>query len=814
MKNHLATIAFDDIAPSQGPLVGGKCFNLGKLRQRLSKSGLRVPNGFAITTNSWKVFLDGNPKLEDGIHKELLAIDFKKAATVRAQSKKIRAMVIAAKMPAELGEEITKAYKILEKEYWPSLDVAVRSSAVEEDMEGTSFAGQYDTFLNVRTPKNVIHMTQECFASLFNERALWYRREKKFPLFAAKGIAVGVQKMVRSDLAASGIGFSQEPVSLASYLISIDSSWGLAEPIVQGSVTPDRFLVQKPLEKGGKLLLIGKTLGAKEKKLVYAKGAGRMTVEMTPSPAMRASFSLTDAEALEVARDILAISEDYGKPMDVEWAKDGEPGGKNTDGKIYVVQARPATYERDPLLTKHCRVQGKSEVISRGLIASPGNGAAKGTAKMILSADTKEVFETGSVLVAPMTDPDWLPLMKRSAAIVTDRGGKNCHAAIVARELGIPCIVATGNATKTVKNGAQVTVDCDSGEEGLVMKGLLPIKEEVVDLRKVIQQKKGLKTKIMTIMADPSAAQQFSHYPNDGIGLARMEFVLNRGVQFHPLLAIHPKKVNELSAAQKKTLKELTDGYPSLQDYFISKVKDGVAQLAASVYPNPVIVRFSDFRSNEYSGLIGGTMFEPHEENPMIGYRGASRYYSELYKEAFKLECEAIKAARKMGYTNIKVMIPFCRTPLEAQKVTDIIHGCGLATKTEGCEIYCMVEIPSNVILLDDFAPYFDGFSIGSNDLTQLTLGLDRDSELIAHVGDERNEAVKALIAMAISKARKLGKPIGLCGQAPSNYPDYAEFLVSNGITSLSVSPDAIPNTVPIVAKAEGNSSFPKGGGQ
>lgn len=810
MEKNILTIPFDEIEASHGPLVGGKCFNLGKLRQRLSQKGLRVPNGFALTTNSWRVFLAGNPKLNDEIHKTLLGIKWNNAATVKAQSKKVRAMVISAKMPDELAKVITTAYNILEKEYWPNLDVAVRSSAVEEDMEGTSFAGQYDTFLNIRTAKNVTHMAQECFASLFNERALWYRHEKGFPLFAEKGIAVGVQKMVRSDLAASGIGFSQEPVSLAPYLISIDSSLGLAEPIVQGSVTPDRFLVQKPLEKDGNLILIGKTVGAKEKKLVYAKSGNKPTVLVTPSPKMRASFSLTDAEALEVAKDIFSICEDYGKPMDVEWAKDGEPmpegrqaGGNHTDGKIYVVQARPATYERDPLMTKHCRVQGSSQIITRGLIASPGNGAAKGVARMILSADSKEVFDTGSILIAPMTDPDWLPLMKRASAIVTDKGGKNCHAAIVARELGIPCIVATGNATKVIKNRTDITVDCDSGEEGLIMKGLLPIKEEQVDLRGVVELKKTIKTKVMMIMADPTAAQQFSFYPNDGIGLARMEFILNRAVQFHPLLAIHPEKVKKLSSADQKTLATLTGGYPSLKEYFISKVTDGVAQLAASVYPNPIIVRFSDFRSNEYSGLIGGTMFEPHEENPMIGYRGANRYYSDLYREAFKLECLAMKSVRAMGYHNVKVMIPFCRTPLEAKKVTDIIHECGLATKEEGCEIYCMVEIPSNVILLEKFAEYFDGFSIGSNDLTQLTLGLDRDSELIASVGDERNDAVKELIRMAIEKARKLNKPIGLCGQAPSNYPEYAEFLVSLGITSLSVSPDAIPGAISAVAKAE-----------
>ncbi len=799
----MLTLPFDKISQSHGPLVGGKCGNLAKLRQRLARKGIRVPNGFAITTDSWKFLLKSNLELKKNIHQYLLAIKWSDAWTVKSQSAKVRSAILAARMPDEISRAIEHEYRQLEKEYRDGLDVAVRSSAVEEDMEGTSFAGQYDTYLNIRTARNVISMTQECFASLFNERALWYRHEKGFPLFAEKGIAVAVQKMVRSDQAASGIGFSQEPVSLASYLISIDASWGLAEPIVRGEVTPDRFLVQKPLTKGGKLLLIGKTIGAKEKRMIYGSSGARTTIEVPNSPHRRQSFSLTESEALEVAGAIQSISEDYGKPMDVEWAKDGDAGGRNTDGKIYIVQARPATYERDPLMTKHCRVQGSSEVITRGLIASPGLGAAKGTARLIMHAKSKETFETGSVLIAPMTDPDWLPLMKRASAIVTDRGGKNCHAAIVARELGIPCIVATGNATKVVKNGGSVTVDCDNGEEGLIMKGLLPMKEELIDLRKVIIQKKKLKTKVMTIMADPSAAQQYSHYPNDGIGLARMEFILTRAVQFHPLLIIHPKKITELEGKDQKALAAITAGYPSLKSYFLSKLEDGICQLAASVYPNPVIVRFSDFKSNEYAGLLGGKAFEPHEENPMLGFRGASRYYSEQYKEAFKLECEAIKSARAKGYTNIKVMVPFCRTPLEAKKVTDIVHACGLATKAEGCEIYCMVEIPSNVIQLETFGQYFDGFSIGSNDLTQLTLGLDRDSELIAHVGDERNEAVKALIKMAIEKAHKLKKPIGLCGQAPSNYPEYAHFLVSLGITSLSVSPDAIPVTVPIVAKAE-----------
>lgn len=807
MKGQPFVLWFEEVKPDAIDMVGGKGLNLGILYQKFSMHGVRVPPGLVITTDAWREFIAANPLLPGLITWYLKRIDYQDQRSLQMYSSYAWRAISEARMPANVAEVIERSYGKLEKKFWENLDVAVRSSAVSEDLRGASFAGQHDSYLNVRGGPSVVEAVQRCFASIFTERAVSYRHERGFAPFPQEGIAVVIQKMVRSDLASSGVAFSNEPVSNADYLMRIEASWGLGELVVRGLVTPDTFLVAKPFGAQDKPILIGRELGTKDEKLVYAYRKPESTEKILTSQEEREAFSLTKAEAEELGAIAHILQQLYGYAMDLEWAKDGsglEERAQDGDGRIYVVQARPATFTRDPHRMELVHVSGEGDVLLEGLAASPGAGS--GPVNVIESAYHLEQFRAGDVLVTDMTDPDWVPIMRRAAAIITNRGGTNCHAAIVARELGVPCIVGTGNATLALKHIPEVTVDVSRGERGVVFAGLLPLEKTSVDLQTVAKKKAWISTPyLMLILADPFTAQKYSFYPNDGIGLARLEFIIANQIQVHPNTVLLEDSSQILNAEECVRLEMLTRGYPDSRTYFVQKLADGISQLALAVWPNPIIVRLSDFKSNEYARLLGGIHFEPREENPMIGWRGASRYYDARYLRAFReLECEAIRIVRaERKISNVKVMIPFCRTLEEAKKVTGILREEGFARGQDGFELYMMVEIPSNVVLLEKFAEYFDGFSIGSNDLTQLTLGLDRDSGELAHVGNERDPAVRALIAMAIKKARKAGKPIGICGQAPSKFPEYAKWLVKLGITSISVNPDAIPQTVELILSAQ-----------
>ncbi|MBI1957170.1 MAG: phosphoenolpyruvate synthase [Candidatus Niyogibacteria bacterium] len=794
---------FGDVRPEHKRLVGGKGINLAKLYQELSGQGVQVPNGFIVTTEAWRLFLQANPGLRERATEHFLRINFDESdgASLHRESAHIWNAMREAGMPAIVSGEIGKAYRVLEKEFWADADVAVRSSAVAEDLDTASFAGEHDSYLNIRGASEVVGHAHLCFCSLFTERVIFYRHEKTFPFFSDDGIAVVVQKMVRSDHACSGVAFSHEPVSVAPYLARIEGSWGLGEYVVRGLISPDVFLVAKSSQP----MLVGKELGVKDRKLVYSYRSAEATRQVAATPQEQETFCLSDEEAVHIGALCQRIEAHYGRPMDIEWAKDGLGGGRREDGDgtIYIVQARSATFHRDPLVIERSEVAGSGEVLATGIVGCPGAG--QGSVQIIENAYHLGAFVKGGILVTDMTDPDWVPIMRRASAIVTNRGGKNCHAAIVAREMGTPCLVGTGNATEALKEVAHVTVNASAGgEKGHVFRGLLPLARTVTDLRPAIEQKARIKTKVMLILADPLTAPAYSFYPNDGIGLARLEFVIANVIKMHPCLALHPSPESFLANGDAKEFRRLIAGYKNPKQFFVSKLSDSVCQLAAAVWPNPVIMRFSDFKTNEYARLQGGSAFEGKEENPMLGWRGASRYYDPRYRDAFcQLECAAIRDARSRGFTNIKTMLPFVRTLREANAVVRIMKDAGLERGKDGFEVYCMVELPANVMCLEALADVFDGFSIGSNDLTQLTLGLDRDSGELAHIADERDDAVKALVRMAIEKARALGKPIGICGQAPSNYPEYAELLVEAGITSISVQPDAVTRTIENIYRAE-----------
>ncbi|MBI4120758.1 MAG: phosphoenolpyruvate synthase [Parcubacteria group bacterium] len=805
MKKGPLILWFKDMTKDSLSLAGGKGANLGEL---VSK-GVAVPNGFTVTTELWRSFMEDG-ELTATIQGHLSRINFNaNDGSLGQYASYIWRDIVNTEMSERLKQTINRAYLLLDREYSrdKNTDVAVRSSAVCEDSNDSSFAGQHETYLNIRGAKNVIEHIIKCFASLFTERSIAYRHERGIPLFPRDGIAVVVQKMVRSDKASAGVAFSHEPVTQAPFLVCIQGSWGLGEAVVGGEVTPDTFMVLKPPTKGARPILARKELGTKMIKCIYGYGEHGPTRMVETAKDERESFCLSDEEILSLAEQVLLLEEHYGRPIDVEWAKFGD-GEKVGDGKIYIVQTRPATALRDPLIQKTTYVRnGESgETLVVGAAASPG--AVAGIPQVVDSPDDLSQFVDGNILVAKKTDPDWLPAMRRAKAVVTDEGGKTSHAAIVARELGIPCIVGTRNATKVLNGSDEVTVDANQNErgEGVVYEGILALETKTTDLRPTIEAKKKTKTKVMFIMADPGSAERFFAYPNDGIGLVRLEFVMENLIRLHPSLATIGNKLNELllSDEEKAKIAQLTAGYDTIREYVVSTLTQGLALLAGAMYPNPIIVRFSDFKTNEYRRLLGGHIFEPNEENPMLGWRGASRYYDERYREAFHLECEAIKRVRdECGFTNVKVMVPFCRTPLEAQNVLAEMSNAGLVRGENKLEVYMMVEIPTNVLQLEDFAPYFDGFSIGSNDLTQLTLGIDRDSGALAHIGDERNPSVQILMKMAIEKAGRLGKPIGICGQAPSNHPDYAAFLVGCGIDSISVMPDAVPQTIDNVLRAE-----------
>ncbi|MBW3015637.1 phosphoenolpyruvate synthase [Candidatus Woesearchaeota archaeon] len=775
---------FKELSIDDVPLVGGKNASLGEMYRELTSKGVKIPNGFAVTATAYRFLLD-KAGIEKNIKSVLKGLDTHSIRNLSSRGHKIREIIRTAEFPDELRKEVVEAYKKLCKRYGPNTDVAVRSSATAEDLPTASFAGQQETYLNIRGEHALIEACKNCFASLFTNRAISYREDKGFDHFKV-ALSIGVQKMVRSDKATSGVMFSIDTESGFKEAVFITAAYGLGENVVQGAVNPDEYYVFKPTLKKGFDPILSKKLGSKAIRMIYDLGGNAPTKNIPVTVEDRMKYALSDKEVLLLAKWACVIEDHYSrkakkpKPMDMEWAKDG------ITNELFIVQARPETV----MSQKRVDVLEEYKLSRRGEILVVGSsvGSKIGAGKVNVIKDVSEIerFRKGQVLVTEMTDPDWEPIMKIASAIVTNRGGRTCHAAIVSRELGIPCVVGTENATDILKSGQKVTVSCAEGEEGFVYKGFLKYKVEKHNIKNL----KRPKTKMMMNLGNPEQAFALSFIPNDGIGLAREEFIINSYIKIHPLALLNFGRLKDKDA--KKKIADITYGYKDKSQYYVDKLSEGVATIAAAFYPKDVIVRLSDFKSNEYANLIGGKEFEPVEHNPMIGFRGASRFYSEMYKKAFGLECKALKKVRdKMGLANVKLMIPMCRTIEEGKLVLNEMKRNGLVRGKNKLQVYVMCEIPSNVMLMDEFCKYFDGFSIGSNDLTQLTLGVDRDSELVAHVYDERNLAVKKMVALAISKAKSHHRKIGICGEAASR-PDFARFLIRQEIDSLSMAPDAL----------------------
>jgi len=781
---------YDGLGMNDVDRVGGKNASLGEMISNLSNMGVSVPNGFATTAQAFRDFM-AQSGLHERIQAELAQLDVEDVNALAETGAKIRQWVIDTPFQPELEAQIKAAYEQLKGDANEEFAVAVRSSATAEDLPDASFAGQQETFLNVRGWENVKQALKEVFASLFNDRAISYRVHQGFD-HAEVALSAGVQKMVRSDIAASGVMFSIDTESGFEDVIFITSAYGLGETVVQGAVNPDEFYVHKPTLKAGRPAILRKTLGGKAIKMVYtddsAHGKSVATVEV--DEAERRQFSITNAEVEELAKQALIIEKHYGRPMDIEWAKDG------ADGKLYIVQARPETVRSrdDGRSIERFVLKEKSDVVASG--RAIGQKIGKGKAKVISDLSQMDQIQPGDVLVTDMTDPDWEPIMKRAAAIVTNRGGRTCHAAIIARELGIPAVVGCGDATQTIESGREVTVSCAEGDTGCIYDGLLDF--EVTQSE--IDNMPELPFKIMMNVGNPDRAFDFARLPHFGIGLARLEFIINR------MIGVHPRALLEFDQLEdediKDTIREQIAGYDDPVEFYVDKLVEGIATLGAAFAPEKVIVRMSDFKSNEYANLIGGYLYEPNEENPMLGFRGASRYISDEFRACFELECRAIKRVREeMGLTNVEIMIPFVRTTDEARQVIELLAENGLKRGENGLRVIMMCELPSNALLAEEFLQYFDGFSIGSNDLTQLTLGLDRDSGIISHLFDERNPAVKKLLSMAIQACRKANKYIGICGQGPSDHPDLAKWLMEEGIDSVSLNPDTVLETWLFLAK-------------
>jgi len=787
---------FADIGIEDVPLVGGKNASLGEMYRELASQGVKVPNGFAITAEAYRTFLR-EAGLESTIIDSLKDLDTQDIENLRRRGAWVRQAMLDENLPQALEREILEAYVRLSKGAPEPVDVAVRSSATAEDLPDASFAGQQETYLNVQGPRALLDTCKRCFASLFTDRAIAYRVEKGFDHHKV-ALSIGVQRMVRSDLAAAGVMFSIDTETGFEQAVLINASYGLGENVVQGSVNPDEFYVFKPTLKEGYRPILSKRLGSKEFKLMYDIGGSKMVKNVPVPPDDRARFAITDDEILTLARWACVIEDHYrtkrgvASPMDMEWAKDGKTG------ELFIVQARPETVQsqKDLDVIETYRLTERSRVLVSG--RSVGDKIGQGAVRVIKQVQQMQDFREGDVLVTDKTDPDWVPIMKRASAIVTNRGGRTCHAAIVSRELGLPAIVGAETATERLKDGQVVTVSCAEGETGFVYEGRLPVEIDRVSVKDLRRPK----TAIMMNVANPEEAFRLSFIPNDGVGLAREEFIIANAIKAHPLALLGYERLED--PLLKAEIDRLTVGYADKAQFFIEKLAQGVGMIAAAFYPKDVIVRLSDFKSNEYANLIGGRQFEPVEENPMLGFRGASRYYDPRYRDGFALECRALCMVRdEMGLTNVKVMIPFCRTVEEARRVLDEMAAHGLRRGERGLEVYLMCEIPSNVLLAEEFAELCDGFSIGSNDLTQLTLGVDRDSELVAPLFDERNPAVKRIIAMAIQAAKRAGRKVGICGQAPSDYPEFAQFLVEQGIDSLSLNPDSVLTTTAALVKAE-----------
>jgi pyruvate,water dikinase len=790
-KANMYILWYDQLCNEDVAFVGGKNASLGEMYSNLTPRGIRIPNGFAITARAYRYFLE-KAGIKDQIKNILHDLDTGDMKNLSDRGQKVRETILKAEFPEDLKRDILSAYRDLCGAYHKDrsdVDVAVRSSATAEDLPDASFAGQQETYLNIKGDHQILESVKKCIASLFTNRAISYRVDKKFDHFSI-ALSVGIQKMVRSDMACSGVMFSIDTESGFKDAILINGSWGLGENIVQGSVNPDEFFVFKPTLKQGFKPIISQKLGSKEQKLIYTHDGVKHTTKNVPvSSEDRNKFCLTNDEVLTLARWACAIEDHYSwkaghlKPMDMEWAKDGQ------SGELFIVQARPETVQsqKNKNVLETYVLKQKGEIITRG--KSVGSKIGAGEANVIKNVHDIGQFKKGQVLVTDMTDPDWEPIMKIASAIVTNRGGRTCHAAIISRELGIPCVVGTTEATEKIMTGRQVTVSCAEGDEGFVYDGALNFEIQKIDL----QNMPRTKTKIMMNVGNPEEVFELSFIPNDGVGLAREEFIVTSYIKAHPLALLHYK---DLTPTEKRQIDEITVGYEDKVQFFIDKLAQGASMIAAAFYPKDVILRFSDFKTNEYAGLIGGSRYEPKEDNPMIGWRGASRYYMQGYKDGFALECKAmLKVRNEYGLTNLKLMIPFCRTVKEGKQVLAEMDKNGLRRGENGLEVYVMCEIPANVILSDQFSEIFDGFSIGSNDLTQLTLGLDRDSEIVAPIYDERNDAVKRLIKKVVTDCKTYHRKIGICGQAPSDYPEFAQFLVECGIDSISLNPDTVIKT-------------------
>lgn len=784
---------FEELSIDDVGLVGGKNASLGQMINELASDHIKIPSGFAITAEGYWYFLKHNDFL-DRMHEIMNKLtDHRDIAQLRAVGDEIRSLIESGSYPDDLAEEITQAYHALSNKYnQENADVAVRSSATAEDLPEASFAGQQETFLNVNGTKELLEACKKSMASLFTDRAIVYRIEKGFDHFDV-ALSVGVQKMIRSDLASAGVLFTLDTETGFKDLVMIDSSYGLGEAVVKGIITPDEFFVHKPTLEKGFQSIVKKQCGKKAKKIIYAAD-GKQTEEVKVSVEEQNKFSLSNDEIIFLARAGVLIENHYSSvrnkwvPMDIEWAKDG------VDGQLYIIQARPETIHAPK---QGCMVFGRYELVDiseqerdKRCIAtgqSIGQQIASGVARIADSLATLATFNDGDILVTQMTDPDWVPIMKKASAIVTERGGRTSHAAIVSRELGIPAIVGAESVTSVIQDGQEITTDCSRGAVGYVYEGIMPFEVEEIDIDTLPQSPVDL----MINIGDPDQALVYAPLPVDGVGLARTEFIIGHNIQMHPMAAVHPDRV--LDAEQRKKIDELSVAYENPATFFVDVLSQGIGMIAAAFYPKPVLVRTSDFKSNEYRNLIGGTFFEPKEENPMLGLRGASRYYSELYRDAFVLECKAMKRAREvLGFSNIRLMLPFVRTVKEAEQVIAIMAEHDLVRGKDDLELFIMSELPSNVLLADALSNHFDGFSIGSNDLTQMTLGVDRDSELLAPLFDERNPAVLEMMRMAIKGAQRNKKYIGICGQAPSDYPEIAKMLIDEGINSISLNPDSI----------------------
>lgn len=779
---------FRDIRIEDIPLVGGKNASLGEMIRELTPQGVRVPNGFAVTAEGYRHFLRARG-LDARIRQILQGLDTTNMENLQQRGSAVRHAIMESPLPEDLQAEIVDAYGELGAANYLPLDVAVRSSATAEDLPDASFAGQQETYLNVQGEPALLECCRRSFASLFTDRAISYRTDKGYDHFQV-ALSIGVQRMVRCDLAASGVMFTLDTESGFRDAVLINAAYGLGENVVQGAVTPDEFCVFKPTLKQGFRPILRKVAGSKEFKMVYDIGGGKMVKNVPVPLAQRAALSISDADVLQLARWACVIEDHYSAkrgqpvPMDIEWGKDG------LTGELFILQARPETVQS----RKATGVIETFKLKSRGTVLATGRSVGEkigvGPVRILRGVDDLHKFQQGEVLVADKTDPDWEPVMKKAAAIVTNRGGRTCHAAIVSRELGLPAVIGAGDATEKLRDGQQVTVCCAEGDAGFVYEGAIGFEVVRTEVAGITRPR----TKVMLNAANPEKAFTQSFLPNDGVGLARMEFIISNSIKVHPLALLDFDKLQDKEA--RAQIERLTEGFPDKAQYFVDRLAQGVAMLAAAFYPKDVILRMSDFKSNEYAGLIGGRACEPVEENPMIGFRGASRYYHPRYQAGFALECRAVQRVRaEMGLKNLKVMIPFCRTVEEGRQVQAEMEKHGLRRGEDGLELYVMCEIPSNVILAAQFAEIFDGFSIGSNDLTQLILGVDRDSEIVAPIFDENNDAVKTMIAQVIGVCRAQGKKIGICGQAPSDYPEFARFLVREGIHSISLNPDTVIKT-------------------